>query len=226
MVLAFASTSPPSFSPRALGGAARGLPIHAIATPQPAIAQLLSTCAASENSLMAASSQNECSMATPRRKCSWAAGVHDVWKLTLPSCSVAAPVTWDRATDAGRNKTTTSVTMRGMRFMAGPPYAGESTIRRRPLESGTLVRHLVGPEQQGEAFENIAHLAAAEDSDAADEPRAIDGSDLRDIDDTRPRQSCFTLAQAHIARHRREPKVRSDRGDDRRGDGAAIEAVV
>src|SRR6266436_4849465 len=130
MVLAFARTSPPSFSPRALGGAARGLPIHAIATPQPAIAQLLSTCAASENSLMAASSQNECSMATPRRKCTWAAGVHDVWKLTLPSCSVAAPVTWDSATDAGRNRATTSVTMRGIRFMAGPPCAGESTIRQ------------------------------------------------------------------------------------------------
>ena len=45
--------------------------------------------------------------------------MQDVWKFTLPSCSVAAPVTWDRATDAGRNKATTSVTMSGMRFMAG-----------------------------------------------------------------------------------------------------------
>ena len=27
-------------------------------------------------------------MATPRVMCAWAAGVHDVWKFTLPSLSV------------------------------------------------------------------------------------------------------------------------------------------
>src|SRR5688572_1973775 len=85
---------PPSFRPRAFGGAARGLPIQAMAVPQWAMPQLGSVCVASANPLTAGSSAKECSSATARLNWACAAGLHDVLKSTVPSFSdwAEAPV--------------------------------------------------------------------------------------------------------------------------------------
>jgi hypothetical protein len=58
--------------------------------------------------------------------------------------------------------------------------------------SGPVVRNLIGPEQQCKAPEDIAHFARSHNTDAVNEPRAIDGSNLGDVYDTRARKSCFT----------------------------------
>lgn len=58
--------------------------------------------------------------------------------------------------------------------------------------SGPIVRNLIGPEQQCKALEDIAHLVRSHNADAVNEPRAIDGSDLGDVYDTRTLKSCFT----------------------------------
>ena len=54
---------------------------------------------------------------------------------------------------------------------------------RDPPRSGSVVRDVIGPEQQCQAFEDIAHFGRSQNPDAVDEPCAIDRSDLRDIDD-------------------------------------------
>ena len=95
-----------------------------------------------------------------------------------------------------------------------------------PGRSGPLVRHLIGPEQQRKALQNIAHFIRVQDPDAVDEPCAIDRSDLGDVYDTCPRKSCLTSPQAHVAWHGSKPKVRCDCDNYRGGDGASIEAVV
>ena len=87
-------------------------------------------------------------------------------------------------------------------------------------------RNLIGPQQQCKALEDIAHFPRPQNADAADEPRAIEGSDLGDVYDTRTRKSCFTSPEAHVARHGSKPEVRRDCRDYRGGDGAPIEAVV
>ena len=58
--------------------------------------------------------------------------------------------------------------------------------------SSPVVRSLIGPEQQCQALPNIVHLARPQYPGAVDEPGSIDGSDLGDVDDTCPRQSCLT----------------------------------
>ena len=92
--------------------------------------------------------------------------------------------------------------------------------------SGPLIRNLIGSERDGQALEDVAHFVDSENADAVDESGSIDGSDLRDVDHTRPRKSCLTPPEAHVSWHASEPQVRRDGRDDRGGDGAAIEAVV
>src|SRR3990172_11069927 len=87
-------------------------------------------------------------------------------------------------------------------------------------------RNLIGPQQQCKALEDIAHFAGSQNADLVDEPRAIDGSDLGDVYDTRTRKSCFTLPEAHVARHGSKPEVRRDCCDYGGRDCASIEAVV
>jgi len=125
---------PAFLQPRA-SGAAKDCPSTPSRSPA-AIPQVESTCAASVNSLMAASARRVQHGDAAQEVC-LRAGVHDVWKLTLPSCSVAAPVTCDRQPMPAR----TSDDERddeGIRFMAGPPYAGESTIGQPCSESRTV----------------------------------------------------------------------------------------
>ena len=92
--------------------------------------------------------------------------------------------------------------------------------------SSPVVRNLLGPEQQCKALEDIAHLACAQNADAVNKPRAIDGSDLGHIDDTCLRKSCLTSPQTHVARHVSKPEIRRDCRDYRGRDGASIEAIV
>ena len=92
--------------------------------------------------------------------------------------------------------------------------------------SDPVVRNLIGPEQQCKALEDITHFARSQNADAVSEPRAIDGSDLGDVDDTCTRKSGLTSPEAHVARHGSKPEVRRDCRDYRGGDGASIEAVV
>ena len=92
--------------------------------------------------------------------------------------------------------------------------------------SGPVVRNLIGPEQQCKASENVTHFARSQNPDAVDKPSAIDGSNLGDVYDTGPRQSCLTSPEAHVARHGSEPEVRRDCRNYRGRDGASIEAVM
>ena len=92
--------------------------------------------------------------------------------------------------------------------------------------SGPVIRNLICREQEGQALQDIAHFVGSENADAVDKSSSIDGSDLGDIDDTRPRKSCLTSPEAHVSWHASEPQVRRDGRNDRGGDGASIEAVV
>src|SRR5687768_16562003 len=102
---------PPFFRPRALGGAASGLPIQAMAMPQWAMPQLGSVCAASMNPLTAPSSAKECRRATARLNWACAARLHEVLKSTVPSFSdwaqtgVAAPTMSAKETNAVERET-------------------------------------------------------------------------------------------------------------------------
>jgi hypothetical protein len=90
----------------------------------------------------------------------------------------------------------------GVTAILGPDWMAVARGR-----SGPVVRNLIGPQQQCKALEDIAHFARSQNADAVNEPRAIDGSDLGDVYDTRTRKSCFTSPEAHVARHGSKPEV-------------------
>ena len=91
---------------------------------------------------------------------------------------------------------------------------------------GPVIRNLIGPEQEGQALQDVAHFVSSENAGAVDQSGSIDGSDLGDVDDTRPRQSCLTSPEAHVSWHAFKPQVRRDGRDHCGGDGASFEAVV
>src|SRR5262245_19888186 len=114
MLRAFATVAAPSSTFLGGGGPASGLPSHATAAPHAAMPHAGSACGAVSKDLIAYENQNEWSSATPRVNSAWAAALHEVGKLTVPSLSPS----W-AATGAQRNAqiTRAAATTR----MAAPP---------------------------------------------------------------------------------------------------------
>jgi hypothetical protein len=77
-----------------------------------------------------------------------------------------------------------------------------------------------------DTIEDLANAPSGERTYLFVQVSSVDGEDLRDVDDTRSRESAFARTETHISGQIRQSKVRRQRADDYRSDAALVEDIV